>query len=94
MRFNFFVTIHDTVGHIGTDELGQFLPHDEELRLLRIDRVLDLVPIGRSSLYRYVEEGSFPAPIKQGGVSLWVNTEIQAWLRDRLAARRSNEDLI
>lgn len=67
---------------------------DEDLRLLRIDQVLDLVPIGRSSLYRAIKADEFPAPIKQGGTSLWPNSEIRGWLQTKLAGRRSNEDLV
>ncbi|MFC3724392.1 helix-turn-helix transcriptional regulator [Neoaquamicrobium sediminum] len=74
--------------------MGQAHHTDEDLRLLRIDRVLDLVPLGRSSLYRSIKDGSFPAPIKQGGVAMWPNSEIRSWLHGKLAERRDNGDLI
>jgi prophage regulatory protein len=58
------------------------LPHpgDEDLRLLRIERVLDLIPVSRNTLYRMVKEGEFPAPYKFRGNSCWSNEELRDWL--------------
>lgn len=74
---------------------------DEDLRLLRIGQVLELVPVARSSLYRGIDTGDFPAPIKLNGASLWVSDEIRRWKRERCSARgdaparqRHNEDVI
>ena len=69
---------------------------DEDLRLLRIEQVLELVPFARSSLYRAIKAGEFPAPIKFGGVSLWSNQEIRAWKGRLMASRfdRDNDDLV
>lgn len=66
-------------------------PNDEDLRFLRIDQVLELVPFARSSLYRAIQAGEFPAPVKLGTASLWSNQEIRAW-KNRLMASRSNRD--
>lgn len=71
-------------------------PHDEDLRLLRIEQVLELVPFARSSLYRSIKAGEFPAPVKHGGMSLWCNEEIRVWKRKLMASRsaRDNDDLV
>jgi predicted DNA-binding transcriptional regulator AlpA len=57
-------------------------PDDEDLRLLRIEQVLELIPVARSSIYRMIEAKTFPAPEKLGSVSVWSNQEIRAW-KDR-----------
>lgn len=54
-------------------------PDDEDLRLLRIEQVLELIPIGRSSLYRMIDNESFPTPAKLGTVSVWPAQEIRDW---------------
>lgn len=76
------------MGHVTID------PRDEDLRLLRIEQVLELVPMARSSIYRNVEAGEFPAPIKMGNCTFWVSDEIRAWVRERCQTRRDNCDVI
>lgn len=61
--------------------------HDEDLRMLRIDRVLELIPVSRVSLYRMIKAGQFPRPVKLGGSSAWSNHEIRKW-RDNLLLSR------
>ena len=49
-------------------------------RLIRLAEVSTMVGLGRSSLYRYVSEGRFPAPIKVGFRSVrWKLSEVLAW---------------
>lgn len=52
---------------------------DEDLRMLRIDQVLELFPISRVSLYRLIRDKKFPPPEKLGGVSLWSNQTLRDW---------------
>ena len=59
---------------------------DEDLRMLRIDQVLELFPISRVSLYRLIREKKFPPPEKLGGVSLWSNETLRAWRRTMKSA--------
>lgn len=59
---------------------------DEDIRMLRIDQVLELFPISRVSLYRLIRENKFPAPEKLGGVSLWSNETLREWRRTMKAA--------
>lgn len=59
---------------------------DEDLRMLRIEQVLELFPISRVSLYRLIREKKFPPPEKLGGVSLWSNEDLRAWRRDMKSA--------
>lgn len=78
-------------------------PDDECLRLLRIEQVLELVPLPRSTLYYDIRHGRFPAPIKMGNKSLWLNSDIAEWLNEKKRERkpvkkvekkRRNEDFI
>lgn len=39
------------------------------------------VPVGVTTIYRWMKEGDFPRPIKLGRrVALWDEAEIDAWL--------------
>lgn len=73
-------------------------PDDEDIRMLRIEAVLELVPVSKVSIYRMIKSGEFPAPIKAGGSSLWCNDEVRAWknsrLKERRQPRRDNSDLV
>ena len=61
---------------------------DDNVRMLRIEKVLDLIPVSRVSLYRMIKNGKFPPPVKAHGVSLWSNREIRKWRDDLFAARK------
>ena len=46
------------------------------------------MPISRSTLWRWVNEGKFPKPIKLSeGVTVWRVEEVEAWLRSRGGAK-------
>ena len=38
-------------------------------RLIRLNEVLDRVPLRKSAIYAHIKAGSFPAPVKLGGAS-------------------------
>jgi prophage regulatory protein len=49
-------------------------------RLLRLAEVSTMIGLKRSSIYRYVSDGSFPAPIKVGERSVrWKLADVLAW---------------
>ena len=53
-------------------------------RLLRLAEVRTRCGLSRSSLYRKMREGSFPAPLKVGVRAVrWPESEIEAWLATR-----------
>lgn len=66
--------------------------HDQDLRLLRLPQVLELIPIGRSSLYRLINEKAFPPPRKIGGMSLWSRQDIRAWIDIRFESESAKGD--
>lgn len=57
-------------------------------RLLDLHEVKAIAGLGKTMIYRKVREGSFPKPLKPGGVSTrWSEREVQAWLEDLKGAR-------
>jgi predicted DNA-binding transcriptional regulator AlpA len=50
-------------------------------RLIRIREVLEAIGVGRTLLYAMIQAKEFPPPRKVRGMSLWLNSEVQAWIR-------------
>jgi predicted DNA-binding transcriptional regulator AlpA len=44
-----------------------------------------VVPIGTVTMWRWVKEGRFPAPIRVGSGTYWQVGAIRAWLREQAA---------
>jgi len=55
--------------------------------LLRIEDVFQRVGFKRNKLYDLVNAGEFPAPVKIGRLSAWVEAEVAQWIADRIAER-------
>lgn len=57
-------------------------------RMLRLRGVEECVGFSRSALYRAMEDDGFPRPVRIGRRAVaWVESEVQAWLDAKLAAR-------
>ena len=57
-------------------------------RILRIRDVLARTGVSRSSLYRFIDDGSFPRPVALGAKATgWVEAEISQWIESRIAER-------
>ncbi len=51
---------------------------------VRMADVLRIVPVTRQTLYRWIEDGTFPQPIKLGPSSIgFRESEVIAWLSTR-----------
>lgn len=51
---------------------------------LRERQVLARVPVVRSTLWRWIQEGTFPRPCKLGrGTSAWRLTDLESWIASR-----------
>lgn len=60
--------------------------------MMRAKQVLELVPFGRASLWKFAKSGQFPAPVKvTGGISAWKNKEVIDWLESQSAANDAEE---
>lgn len=57
-------------------------------RLLRLPAVLDRVALGRTAFLDLVREGKAPQPVKIGRATAWVESELSAWLHERIRASR------
>lgn len=49
-------------------------------RLLRLPQVLDRVGLKKTVVYDRIKDGTFPKPIKLGSASVWLDSDIQAWI--------------
>jgi prophage regulatory protein len=59
-------------------------------RLIRIDEVLHICGLSRSSLYASIQKGEFPVQVKLSKKSsAWLYSEVQAWVNARAATRRA-----
>ena len=58
-------------------------PGNED-HLIRQPELLKLTSKSRSALYREINEGTFPAPVKIGKRAVaWRASEVYAWINDR-----------
>lgn len=60
-------------------------------KFLRLDAVLEATGMSRSSIYRQIQAGKFPKPVKVLGerVAVWPESIIAEWQRELLAANDS-----
>ena len=67
-------------------------------RLIRLPEVLSRTGYGRTSIYRKMEEGSFPRSVKLGGPPIdpnvfdsraiaWIEDEVEQWIDSRIEER-------
>ncbi|CAN2528752.1 helix-turn-helix transcriptional regulator [Burkholderia pseudomallei] len=53
-------------------------------KILRISSVLDCVGVKKTTLYRWIKEGNFPAPIQLGARSVgWRQCDVEQWIESR-----------
>lgn len=58
------------------------------MRILPRREVCIKVRLQRSAIYQRMAEGTFPKPVKLGPKAVgWVEEEIDAWIRARMAER-------
>ena len=58
------------------------------MRIIRLCEVLANTGLARSSVYRYVADGSFPKPVSLGDRAVgWVESEVLEWILERIAER-------
>jgi prophage regulatory protein len=58
------------------------------MKVLRLAEVQDKTGLARSTLYKYVDAGTFPRPIYLGGRAVgWIDSEVHEWLLKRQIER-------
>ena len=62
----------------------QFMMSNEYCRLLRLPDVIHMCGLSRTTLYRRMSEGLFPAPVRIGPRSVaWRESDVREWIEDR-----------
>lgn len=57
------------------------------LKILRRPAVESRTGLSRSTIYAYIQKGTFPRPIKLGPRACgWVELEVDQWIEDQIAA--------
>ncbi len=70
-------------------------------RFIRLPEVLSRTGFGRTSIYRKMEDGSFPRSVKLGGpledpeafdcrAVAWIEDEVEQWIESRIDERDSS----
>jgi len=58
------------------------------MKFLRLPEVKSRTGFSRSSIYLFVQNGTFPRPVRIGDRAVaWLETEIDEWIEARLAER-------
>lgn len=65
----------------------QAAPAADPTRFLRIKDVLDRVPVSRPTIYRLMKKDEFPKCVTIGCSSLWLESEVNAWMQEKIAGR-------
>jgi prophage regulatory protein len=54
-------------------------------RFLRLPEVCDRIGLSRSTVYRLINEGVFPDPVKvTARTSAWLESSVQRWMAERI----------
>lgn len=62
-------------------------------RFIRLPEVMHLCGLSRSTIYDLISREAFPKQISLGGKNVaWAQSEITAWMADRIAARNRGYD--
>ena len=75
--------------------------HTPQKRFIRLPEVLSRTGYGRTSIYRKMEDGSFPRSVKLGGpleapnafdcrAVAWIEDEVEQWIEYRIDERDSS----
>ncbi|WP_421239150.1 helix-turn-helix transcriptional regulator [Aeromonas enteropelogenes] len=62
-----------------------------ELRFMRVREVMEKTGLSKSSIYDLVARGKMPQKVRLGRQVAFVETEIMAWMAERVAARNTAE---
>ena len=61
--------------------------------LVRLSDLMRFVPLGRTTIYKWVKQGKFPAPMKLSPtVVAWRCEDIHAWLKQQCTSQAAAND--
>lgn len=61
------------------------LLEDQFVNMVFITRLLQMTD---KWIYKLIKDGAFPKPIKLGRSSRWLQSEVEAWLQERINLSR------
>ena len=54
-----------------------------EIQIIRVREVMRMTGLARSTIYRWIADGRFPAPVRLGSHSVgWRMAEVEHWLKE------------
>jgi len=54
---------------------------DRSTKFLRLPSVIDKVGLSRSQIYKLIQRGDFPKPVKIGPkISVWIEEKLEMWM--------------
>lgn len=59
----------------------------QPVRFLTLPETLQRVRLGKTALYAKIGAGSFPMPVRIGTKSMFLEHEVDAWMREQVAKR-------
>lgn len=68
----------------GTDKKKKLKPIKPSIQWLTAKETMTLAEISRTTMYKKIKAGEFPKPIKIGKKSLWVEHEINDWIKEQM----------
>jgi prophage regulatory protein len=64
------------------------------LSIIRRKQVEKRTGLSRSTIYLFIEAGTFPRPINLGARSVgWISEEVDEWITDRISQRDKNQEV-
>lgn len=58
------------------------------MRIIRLKDVMNSTGLARSTVYKYIDEGTFPKSVSLGDRCVgWVEGEVQDWILARIEGR-------
>ncbi|EJD6311972.1 TPA: helix-turn-helix transcriptional regulator [Raoultella ornithinolytica] len=65
--------------------------NNQPTRLIRLPEVLERTGYGKAWIYRLINEGRFPAPVKIGVRAVaFVESEVDEWIQSVIETSRNN----
>jgi prophage regulatory protein len=82
------------IGQVEADMIDEGMneaPDKSGMRLLRLRDVQHRVSLGRSTIYRWMDEGKFPRPHPISNHSIrWLESDIDKWIASKISLPVTN----
>ena len=58
-------------------------------KIMKLPEVMRMTALSRSSIYAFIKENKFPAPVPLGTKAVgWLENEVSEWINQRAGMRR------